>query len=299
MPIDKLRVDLAKKDSTFQVVGRPEVLSRTVEGNWATTFKGRGLEFTGYRQYTFSDDASLIDWKASLRSKETLLREFEEFKNFRVLFALDTSDNMLFTSVTEKFKAEFAAEILFVISQAAMNSGDAIGLAMFNDGILSSLEPSFGAGMRSMFERELLDKKNYGGKRDFKKSLLQIHSMLGVPSIVMIFSDFLGPLEDWQSYISLLSARHQVFGVMVLDDRDLELPSGNGQFVVKDPQSGDTMYIDNMKFAKDYETLSAEHVERVRNTFKKVRGDCLVLRSSQDPTDALKKFFNRQSHLVN
>lgn len=299
MPINKLRVDLAKKSSSFQVVGRPDVLSRTVEGNWATTFKGRGLEFTGYRQYTFSDDASLIDWKASLRSKETLLREFEEFKNFKVLFVLDTSDGMLFSSSSEKLKAEFAAEILFIISQAAMQSGDAIGLAIFNNNIVSSLEPSFGAGMRLMFERELLNNKNYGGVRDFKKSLLQIHSMMAEPGIIMIFSDFLGPFDVWQRYISLLAARHQVFGMMVLDERDLKLPNDDGQFFLKDPLTGETIYVDNRQFSKEYEKLSLEHVERVRNIFKKVQGDCLVLKNGQDPTDDLKKFFNKQVRLVN
>lgn len=299
MPIDKLRVDLAKKSSSFQVVGRPEVLSRTVEGNWATNFKGRGLEFTGYRHYTFSDDASLIDWKASLRSKETLLREFEEFKNFKVLFALDTSDGMLFSSSAEKFKAEFAAEILFIISQAAMQSGDAIGLAIFNSFIVSSLEPSFGAGMRLMFERELLNTKNYGGVRNFKKSLLQINSMMVEPGIIMIFSDFLDHFEEWQRYISLLAARHQVFGMVILDERDLKLPEGDGQFFLKDPSSGETMYVDNKQFAKEYEKLSSEHIKRVRNAFKKVQGDCLVLKNGVDPTNDLKRFFNKQERLVN
>ena len=30
---------------------------------------GKGLEFDGYRDYTSSDDASMIDWKASLRAR--------------------------------------------------------------------------------------------------------------------------------------------------------------------------------------------------------------------------------------
>ena len=298
MPIDKLRVDLTKKTSSFKIVGRPEVLSRTVEGNWATTFKGKGLEFTGYRQYTFSDDASMIDWRASLRSKDILLREFEEFKNFKVLFALDTSDSMLFTSTGDKFKAEFAAEILFVISQAAMMSGDAIGLAMFNAGVISYLVPSFGAGMRSMFEKELTNKKYYGGVRDFKKSLLQLHSMLEDSAIIMIFSDFLDSSTDWTRYISSLSARHQVFGVMIVDERDLKLPAGDGQFFLKDPLTGKTMYVDNHQFAEEYEKVSAKHVEHIRNVFKRVKGDCLILKNGLDPTDELKKFFNRQRRLV-
>lgn len=298
MAIDELRVDFAKVSSAVKVVGRPEVLSKTVEGSWATTFKGRGLEFTGYRQYTFSDDASLIDWKASLRSKETLLREYEEFKNFKVLFVLDTSDNMLFASNSDKFKAEFAAELLYIIAQAAMKSGDAIGLAIINDGLVASLEPSFGSGMKSLLERELLNKKNYGGVRKFKKSLLQVNSMLSESSIVILISDFLGLPSDWEKYVSLLSARHQVYGIAVVDERDLNLPASGGQFFVKDPVTGESMYIDSDQFAKEYSIESKNYLDYVRNVFKKLRGDCLILKNGEDPTSPLQKFFNRQSHFL-
>lgn len=296
MVVKELNLDFVKANTGVSVVGRPEVLSKAVEGSWATTFKGRGLEFTGYRPYTFSDDASQIDWKATLRSKDTLLREFEEFKNFQVLFVLDTSDSMLFTSSYDKFKAEYAAEILYIVSQAAMKSGDAIGLSIFNNGIVSTIEPSFGAGMRSIFERELSINKYYGGVRNFKKSLLQIHSSLPDPTIVMIFSDFLGLPDDWGRYISVLSARHQVYGVMVVDERDLTIPKDSGQFFLKDPATGKSMYVDGSDVSKDYAIAASNHVEYVRNVFKKVRGDCLVLKNGEDPTRALQKFFNRQGH---
>ena len=98
-------------------------------------------------------------------------------KNFNVVFVLDVSNSMLFTS-GKKFKAEFGAEIVYAISQAAASAGEAIGLAMFSNGVVKSLRPSFGKGMRIRFEMLLSDKKNYGGVRDFKRSMMQLNSMI-------------------------------------------------------------------------------------------------------------------------
>ena len=146
MAVKELNIDLNPSHPHIIIKGRRDVLSKTVEGNWATLFKGSGMEFTGFRAYSYSDDASMIDWRASLRSKSLLVREFEEFKNYNVYFLLDTSNNMLFSS--EKImKAEFAAHILYSIANEALESGDANGMGMFNDGMIDIVMPAFGKGM--------------------------------------------------------------------------------------------------------------------------------------------------------
>src|SRR3989344_6963469 len=76
-------------------------------GEYRSAFKGRGLEFTGYRKYDPSDDASLIDWKASLRSKDLVVREMVDERNLEILFAFDVSSSMSFAS-GEKLKNEYA-----------------------------------------------------------------------------------------------------------------------------------------------------------------------------------------------
>lgn len=79
----------------------------------------------------------------------------------------------------------------------------------------------------------------------------------------------------------------------------MNLPAGGGQLFVKDPVSGESMYIDSDQFAKEYSTISKTHLDYVRNVFKKIMGDCLVLKNGEDPTSDLQKFFNRQGHFLN
>ncbi len=291
MAIKELHLNLKDKRHGTEIRGRREILSRAVEGNWATIFKGRGMEFTGFRSYTFSDDASLIDWKATLRAKQTLIREYEEFKNFNVVFMLDTSNSMLF-STGKKFKAEFAAELVYSLSQAAFDSGDAIGLGMFNDKLVAHINPGFGSGMKSRFELTLSNKKFYGGTKDLKRSLLEMNSFLRDRSIIVIVSDFLGMDENWEKYLSMIAHRHMVIGLMIRDVRDRELPPSAGQYFLKDPNTDSTMYVDSADFAKEYKEISQENEEYVRRAFKKLRSGCLLMINEQDDPRMIQQFFS-------
>ena len=94
MAIERLDADLLPKIRKLDVYARQSALSDVIEGNWTTTFKGHGMEFSGYRSYQYGDDASLIDWKASLRSKSLLIK----LKGFGIVSLVVTSQ----TSVCER-----------------------------------------------------------------------------------------------------------------------------------------------------------------------------------------------------
>ncbi|MGE0793004.1 MAG: DUF58 domain-containing protein [Candidatus Woesearchaeota archaeon] len=292
MAIKELNLNLIPSSSNIIIRGRRDVLSKNIEGGWATLFKGRGMEFTGYRQYSFSDDASSIDWRASLRSKDLLIREYEEFKNFNILFVLDTSNGMLFTT-GDKFKAEFGAELLYDLADESSTAGDAIGLTIFNDSIKEVIQPAYGRGMTLRFSKTLHKLENYGGLRDFKKSMLQLSSIIQERCIIVLISDFINLPEDWMKYVVMLSKKHHVIGIMVRDKRDYELPDV-GQFSLKDPNSNQTIYIDTKQFANKYKEYSKKEEETVVSFFKKIKSNCLVLENEDlKSREKMKMFFSR------
>src|SRR6056297_3170557 len=112
---EKLNINIKARLQKVELNARRDILSRTLQGEWSTTFKGHGMEFAGFREYTYGDDASQIDWKASLRSKSTLVREFEDYKNFNVFFLFDVGNSMFFSS-HKTLKCEFAAEVIYVLA---------------------------------------------------------------------------------------------------------------------------------------------------------------------------------------
>ena len=143
MPIKEFNADLIPQLHELDMHAKKKILSQVLSGNLLTQFKEKGFEFENYRVFTPEDDASFIEWKASLRAQKLLIREYNVEKNFNAFFLIDVSDSMLFAS-TDKLKCEFAAELVSSLSFAILESGAGIGYAMFTDRLVSKLAPRMG-----------------------------------------------------------------------------------------------------------------------------------------------------------
>ncbi len=294
MPIKEIKIDLAPGLRKLDVYSRRDILSKTMEGEWSTVFKGRGIEFAGFRVYQYGDDASLIDWKASLRANDTLIREFDEFKNFTVFFLFDVSDSMLFSS-TAKLKCEFAAELIYVLADAVNKGGDSVGMAMFNQDFVNKIYPDIGAEIIRRIRTNVSDPENYGGGFDFKKALLLARSLLQKKAVLIIVSDFIGLEEGWERYAQMMSEDFELIGLMVRDRRDIELPRKGGQYMLKNPYSNENIYIDLKHYSKLYNERVKQEISKIHNIFTRSRGDFLLLPTDEEYISKVISFFQRRS----
>ena len=287
MPVRDLKVNIKSRLHKVDVNARKDILSKTLQGEWSTNFKGRGMEFEGFREYQYGDDASLIDWKASLRSNSTLIREFEDYKNFSVFFLFDVGNSMFFSS-HEVLKCEFAAEIIYVLADAINKAGDAIGMAMVSDRFKKQIRPNIGLEGLNRIKKELLDLDNYGGVFDFNKALVNAKSFLGDKGVIFIVSDFFNIDESWERYVHMLSPDYELVALVIRDPRDRFIPKGVGQVLLKDPVSGENMYVDTKDIRDEYNKNIAVQEEYIESVFRKSKGDYLLL--STDDDDYVMKF---------
>lgn len=298
MPIQELRLRLVPDIYKLEVGAKREILSNALEGEFTTLFKGKGMEFAGYREYTYTDDASLIDWAASLRSKKTLIREFEVQKNFHVFFLLDISDKMLFCSTkANKLKAEHGAELVSRLAYAMIRSNNAVGFAMFNNTFTAKLYPDLGTGMMARINKELSNPNNYGGPSSFKKAMQYTNSFLKERSLIIIISDFIGLEEGWAGYLRNLMIHHEIIGIMLRDPRDEEFPKLYGQYVLEDPFSKDRYLIDIHDFAKRYKKAAADDEQQLYNTFGLGEYNFIKLRTDKDFTRPIMTFFKKRAQM--
>lgn len=297
MPIKEFQAETVQRIRKLEVLARKTMLSRVLEGNWTALFKGRGMEFSGYRQYSFGDDASLIDWKASLRAKDVLVKEYEEEKNLNVFFLVDVSNSMLFSS-TDKLKAEYAAEMVASMSLAILRAGDAVGLGMFTDKLVVKIYPNIGRTIHYRLIKEIVNPNNYGGDFDFVKASRFLMSFLQSKALIIIVSDFLGLKDDWRRYLKVLSQKYDLIGMMVRDPRDRELPKGTGQYILEDPYSNEKLYVDVNQYADKYKAYVEKEEEEIRKEFKKIRGGFLLLQTDKDFLEPVMTFFRTRAVLL-
>lgn len=264
-------------------------------GDYKSVFKGRGIEFDGYRKYSPEDEANLIDWRASKKSGELLVREYVEERNLEINFLLDTSSTMVFGSL-EKLKHEYAAEFVASISAHAIGKGDAIGMFMFSDDMKSITPPSVGMRQYHAILKNLVNPKNYGGKCNFGKALAKANVMMRPRSILFIVSDFIGMGENWGKHLRTAGVKYDAIAVIVRDPRDLRLPDGVNQVVLGDPYSEKQMVVDVRKIREKYEKEVQRELNELRKEFAEGGVGCVELETSNPFPKPIMAFLEKRKY---
>src|SRR5690606_29169549 len=101
-----------------------------MSGQFRSHFKGHGVQFSEHRLYVPGDDVRHIDWKASARTRDPLVKKYEEERELTVLLVVDVSASGEFGSY-RKLKAEIVAELAGMLAYAATHAGDKVGVLLF------------------------------------------------------------------------------------------------------------------------------------------------------------------------
>ena len=252
------------------------LVNSKIVGSYRSVFKGRGLEFMDYRHYTPDDDAAMIDWKASVRSKELLVREFAEERNLNVFFLVDTSSSMIYGSI-DKLKIEYAVELVATLSYTILQAGDSISFAFFTDKILRHEPPTTGFKQYYKLINTLVDTKYYGGNCDIAEALKFTMAFLKEFSIVIIVSDFIGLKNDWKHYINLVGKKFDLIGIMIRDPLDKFLPDYDGQVILGDVHSNKQLVVNIDSVRNDYTRYVEAREREIGNVFTDSKSDFIKL----------------------
>jgi uncharacterized protein (DUF58 family) len=238
---------------------------------------GKGLEFDGYRDFNQSDDAVLIDWKASVRQQKPLVRKYIEERDLKFLFLIDVSDNMIFGS-TAKLKCEYSAELAAAVSHLIVTTGDRFGFVLYNNQIIKIRPPETGTRAFEIFVHELSTPSNYGGISNLSRVIEPlIKTMPSDIAIIFIISDFVRLDESYKMNLELLSGLYETIAIVVRDPLDMKFPEINKEVVIEDPETREKLLI-NPKIAKElYERNASEQFDKIKDIFRDLNIDFLEL----------------------
>jgi len=282
---------LIKKLEIFSKKG----ISGFLSGEFRSIFKGRGLEFHGYRNYNPSeDDAKSIDWKASMRSRYLVVKELVEEKNNNILFFVDVSSTMSFGSA-EKLKNEFVIEMFASLSYTLLTGGDSVGLALFSNRVVKTIQPNIGTKQYYMMLRTITSPELYEGEFDLAKAIHDLSIETVRRSIIIIISDFIGLKGNWYEELKLLAAKHEVIAFVVNDQRDLIMPEEVGQVFVEDPNTGESLLINTKTVKQDYERIAREENQQLSKKFEDLGIDSLFITTDQPFNKRLMTFFKKRA----
>lgn len=291
--MEKLKIDLSELVKRLDIITK-DLVSTMMVGNYKSVFKGRGLEFEDYIEYTPGDDASLIDWKSSKKANKLLIKKLEEERDLTLFFLIDVSSTMACSSI-KKLKSEYAAEFVASLSYITLDAGDSVGFAMFSDQIIKRMPPARSRHQFYAILKTLANPLFYGGGYNLGEALKFTMSFLEKGSILMIVSDFIGLKGEWQKYLEVASGKFDVIGIMVNDPTDIVLPEDSHQVMLEDPISGGQLLVVPDQIREKY----GEYVGAQRMTTRRIflESDCdfIELSTNKPFIGEIIKFFNKRA----
>lgn len=217
-----------------------ELVRDLVAGDYASTFRGRGVEFAEVREYLPGDDIRTIDWNVTARLGTPYVKRFREERQLTLLLLLDLSASESFGSAG-RTKRELAAEVAAVLALAATRHRDRVGAAFFTDRVEWFSPPRSGRRQALQIVRQALSYRPEGRGTDLLGTLDFLDPLLRRRSAVVLLSDFLDQ-SQW-SGLDRLAHRHDVMAVQLADPRERELPDV-GLVSLWDPESDDWLLLD-------------------------------------------------------
>jgi uncharacterized protein (DUF58 family) len=286
-----ITADLLREVRRIEITTR-ELVRDLVAGDYASIFRGRGVEFAEVREYLPGDDVRGIDWNVTARMGTPFVKRFQEERQLTLLVLVDVSASGAFGSA-QRTKRQLAAEVAAVLSLAATRHRDRVGAAFYSDRVEWFLPPRSGRRQALSVVSQVLDYQPEGRGTNLAHALEFLDPLLRRRSAVVVLSDFL-ERTDWEA-LDRLAGRHDVIAMQLSDPRErVLLPVG--LVTLWDPESGDWLVAD-----ADDPALRA-HFQAERHAFDEALAmhcaglgvDLLRLETDQPYGERLAAFFSRR-----
>jgi len=267
--------------------------SQLFTGKYTSSFRGKGIEFAEVRPYSVGDDVRNIDWNITARMNYPYIKEYTEERQLSMVFLMDISASMHF-GTGSRSKRELVSEVASLLSWTAAKNGDKAGLILCTDGIEKYIPPRKGRFHILRIIREMLYSRPESRASNLSSALEFATKVFRKKIIIFVFSDFFG--FDGDRELRILSRKHDVIGVRVLDPGEVNLPPC-GISSLKDTETGRRHFanLSSDFVRKKYGDYVNDEDTRLKKLFSSAGCDLLQLGTERDYITTLLNFFRSRA----
>jgi uncharacterized protein (DUF58 family) len=202
---------------------------RVLDGITVTRGRGQGTEFDTLREYVDGDDVRSIDWRASARRSDVVVRTWRPERDRRVLCVIDTGRTSA-ARVGDEPRLDAAIDAALLLGALANRAGDRVDLlaidtavrAAVDNGSSRTLLPRLVAALAPL--QPALVETDFGLvtsevlRRERKRALVVLFTALEPGALA----------EGLLPVLTLLTVRHKVVVAAVHDPALVDLTAGRG-----------------------------------------------------------------------
>lgn len=269
--------------------------SGMLDGRHRSIFTGHGQDFDDMVEYRPGDDPGDIDWKASARAGQPIIKRFQRETNLSLILAVDTGHSMGALAPSGGTKADVAIFVAEILAFLARNRGDLVGLVSGDSERVRQVPARQGTEhLETMLRHLASDMSHTGPPSQLSQVLRRVLTGVRRRSLVVVLTDEARPELSTEQDLKRLRTRHEVMVISVADLRPTELTHGGG--LVLDVDGGEVP--DFVRRDPQIRTEAATAVERrkaaVRAMLSRRGIKSVVVRGTEDAVDALIDLLGRQ-----
>lgn len=243
-----------------------KLVNDSLQSDYKSSFRGRGMEFDEVRAYSFGDDVRDIDWNVTARMNEPFIKTFIEERRLTTFFLTDISESQ--ASGAKKSKRTLMAEITALLGFTSFFANDNTGLVMFSDNIEKIIPAKHSHPNLLRIIRDVYYYQGKSKKTCLDKALRGAASMLKKKAVIFLLSDFFD--SDYEQALGILSKKHEVIPLVLLDKNEEKFSFPSFQPIIsslEDMESGQSQLVSLS--GKSITSLKTTQT-RYRTIFKKL-----------------------------
>lgn len=180
--------------------------------------RGEGMELDALRRFTQGDDPRHVDWRATARAQQLIVRTFREERKQSLVMAVDAG-RMMAAQVEGLSKLDHALNTAVALARAALAHGDRVGFAAFDASVRSWVPVSDPRRGMALLLEATLPLAATTRESSFRVLTELLEAQQRKRSLIVILSDFVETADALQleGYLARLARRHVVLLVALRD----------------------------------------------------------------------------------
>jgi len=235
---------------------------REMDGRSAVQVRGQGTEFDSLREYVVGDDVRSIDWRASARAADVMVRTWRPERDRRVLLVLDCGRTAA-GRVGDAPRLDAAMDAALLLAALAARAGDRVDLVAYDRAVRARVEGVPATGLLPALVQAMAPLDASLVEPDYRGMVSTVLASSARRSLVVLLTALdTAPVEEGLlPVLGLLTRRHGVVLASVADPRVAEMAAGRGEVAaVYDAASADRAGLERERLGQ---VLSRRGVEVV------------------------------------
>lgn len=265
-----------------------------LDGSYRSVYKGRTMNFEDLRAYVVGDNIKDIDWKASARSNNLLVKQYIAEKKHNIMFVFDTGKKMLADTETGESKTEISIMAAGTIAYLANKNGDYVGSIYNKDDYIQ-----FHQFKSTLYNIENILCKyeadvNSTNNSNIEKSLEYIYKNIKKRMIIFIITDLKGMESIEESTLKKLTISNDVLIINVND----AYMCGELSYDIEDSFYVPKLILNDKKLQELEKKLRKETYNRCLEKFEKYKIFTTTINSNKEIIIKIIELLERQRNAI-